>query len=803
MPPKERAPKPASGMEFPWQGDDKKRSTMSINKQAFVKAMGAVNKEKSEAIDALPDKKWRFAYQKNVVDNVRESAKKPENALAVAQAGLDYLHETMVFIRPAKDNRDTKPEGPELSLKEAMAKYTNAEYKTYEIKGSAPCCSDYTVQYKSFGKEGPLQDLKGNDLRRQIDTWVKTGAIEKDCGVAMTRVVDNPEWCDLSDLYFVLFGASSAMGPFYKLMDHGANVIAIDLDRPQIWEKLIKDTRCRAGKLIFPVKEAIPEGATDAEIAKLAGCNLTEKTPEIRTWLQDLYPKERFLCMALAYLDGEMFVKLSMAMDAIIASLVEKRGADKMGVGYLCTPTDAHLCTASSVADAKSRYAKSPPWHKLLEKVMSFTKMPMRKNVVKDVIVDDSGNEIDGLQVVDCIVPQQGPNYILAKRLQHWRAMICREKGVIASSNIAPSTATASVLSNVMFALSYNGFPNMKPMEITYQETSNCVMAALLIRDLRDPSAAANPKTKLPNPLCLFGESAWHGGCWRTGYKFDSLGTPAVASYLGTAVLVDPYLFFYNLLQALGWLRVLLDALSGGASGSASLWAQAYTNLTFIQHLGMMEVVHAAAGLTKSDAFTTFIQIFSRVLIIAVVDVNRKDFKDDQFIIPMMLLAWSMADFTRYVFYAVGLLRTIATNLRAMACAMKLIKGVSPVRVADPVFQMPFVLMWLRYSLFIVLYPTGVSGELLCIWKTFSAVTSTKLISLDNGGFSPWLFQCMQLLVNGSGRTWGTMVGVSYGVGLPMLMMMLLASRSKVITGCCKRKKTSPPKKASSEKKNK
>jgi len=213
--------------------------------------------------------------------------------------------------------------------------------------------------------------------------------------------------------------------------------------------------------------------------------------------------------------------------------------------------------------------------------------------------------------------------------------------------------------------------------------------------------------------------------------------------------------------------------------------------------------VHAAAGLTKSDAFTTFIQIFSRVLIIAVVEVNRKDFKDDQLIIPMMLLAWSMADFTRYVFYAVGLLRTIASNLRAMACAMKLIKGVPPVRVADPVFQMPFFLLWLRYSLFIVLYPSGVSGELLCIWKTFSAVTSTKLISLDNGGFSPWLFQCMQLLVNGSGRMWGTMVGVSYGVGLPMLMMMLLASRSKVITGCCKRKKTSPPKKASSEKKNK
>lgn len=55
----------------------------------------------------------------------------------------------------------------------------------------------------------------------------------------------------------------------------------------------------------------------------------------------------------------------------------------------------------------------------------------------------------DGEQfyVCDAIVPDQGPNYILAKRLQHWRAILARAAGCKASSNIAPSTATVSVVS--------------------------------------------------------------------------------------------------------------------------------------------------------------------------------------------------------------------------------------------------------------------------------------------------------------------------------------------------------------------
>lgn len=54
----------------------------------------------------------------------------------------------------------------------------------------------------------------------------------------------------------------------------------------------------------------------------------------------------------------------------------------------------------------------------------------------------------------------------LAKRLQHWRAMLAYQAGHVVSSNIAPSTATLSVVSNRTFAWAYGGMPYFKVVNI-------------------------------------------------------------------------------------------------------------------------------------------------------------------------------------------------------------------------------------------------------------------------------------------------------------------------------------------------
>tara|TARA_B110000208_G_scaffold74382_1_gene95681 strand:- start:487 stop:795 length:309 start_codon:yes stop_codon:yes gene_type:complete len=57
-------------------------------------------------------------------------------------------------------------------------------------------------------------------------------------------------------------------------------------------------------------------------------------------------------------------------------------------------------------------------------------------------------------------------------------------EGKIVSSNIAPSTATISVLQNKTFGWAYGGMPFFKPYEVFLKETTNVVMTAMLLSDV-------------------------------------------------------------------------------------------------------------------------------------------------------------------------------------------------------------------------------------------------------------------------------------------------------------------------------
>lgn len=158
------------------------------------------------------------------------------------------------------------------------------------------------------------------------------------------------------------------------------------------------------------------------------------------------------------------------------------------------------------------------------------------------------------LPLVDALSTAQGPNYALAKRMQHWRVMLAYDAGHTVSSNIAPSTATASVVHNRTFAWAYGGMPYFRPMEIFQQETSNAVMAALLIRDICDKQAPGNPANQaITNPLQIFQTGSFHGGVWRCAYKLDTMGEISVLIYF-LGYLKFPFLF--ALLVAIGALMM-------------------------------------------------------------------------------------------------------------------------------------------------------------------------------------------------------------------------------------------------------
>jgi hypothetical protein len=86
--------------------------------------------------------------------------------------------------------------------------------------------------------------------------------LEPDAAQAIIGVVKNKNWSDFNDKVFVMMGAGAAMGPFLTLMAMGANVVAIDIDIPAVWNRLLKVAQNSAGTFTFPLKKPQSELTT-------------------------------------------------------------------------------------------------------------------------------------------------------------------------------------------------------------------------------------------------------------------------------------------------------------------------------------------------------------------------------------------------------------------------------------------------------------------------------------------------------------------------------------------------------------
>jgi Protein tyrosine phosphatase-like protein, PTPLA len=527
-----KPPPPPNGLVWPIIPTSSERSSTETNKAILAAAVGAVNPTKRDAI--LNCSKWRFQYTKHLASLVEEQCTSPENALKIAQAGLDKAYELFEFVTPASNGSAAITQSFQDIMTKKSPPTTEPFFYTGFVQGTKPKATNQVIEVPYKGTI-----LSGQPLKDQIQKWVDYGTIEPSCGKAMQTCIDHPEWVAnvAKDRYFVLLGAGSAMGPLLVLLALGANVIAIDLDRPMIWQRLIRLAKESSGTMTFPLKiDPTKNNMTDELLCANAGCNLFTHTPMIRDWLLPLYPNKAFTIGCYAYLDGALHVQVSLAMDAICRDLSEQR--KNTSLAYLCTPTDLHLIPQDAYDAQLVNY-------KIYCKKLYCTFLHMispktflRKNHRPPINVANG----ETFYLVNGISVAQGPNYALAKRMQHWRAIIARNKNqCIVSSNVAPSTSTASVVHNRTFAWAYEGMPYFKPYEIFAPETSNAVMSTLLLYDISDPNSVGNPGTKLANPNQLFAYNSFHGGVWRCAYEIDSIGEASVFLYFGR--LAQPYFY--------------------------------------------------------------------------------------------------------------------------------------------------------------------------------------------------------------------------------------------------------------------
>jgi hypothetical protein len=557
---KGRPKRKESGISFP-PGAKGDRSTTAAGKEAFAAAIATVDPAAAERV--RKEKNWRWGYIKHVVEHTQLCCKSADTCVKIADAGLKHLYDNFELIRDDKV----------IKLSEASDKIKGS-FDVGVKKGGQPLPKEFkcTVPYeKGYALTKPcVTTVEGNELLQTLDSWAGTGVVEPSVRDAIASVVENEqEWCNLSDVHVAMLGATSAMGPITTLLRLGATVYAVDIDRPAVWKRLFAMTKDSPGTLIYPLKGK-PKSDSDEDLADVAGCNLMEQPVEITNWLvaaAEAHAGGKRLTIGMyGYLDAALHVKLSIGADMVMNGVSERY--KDVALAYLCTPTDAFAIPKEAVDASLERYKQRGCGAKLAQMVGQ-----LKPNHKPTAVADAGGSDY---AVIDGLVGAQGPNYILSKRMQAWRAMKARAAGQLVSINVAPSTATASVVSNRSFAAAFEGMGSFEPMEILREETSRAVMGALLIYDLRNSSSHANPATKLPdggNPIHLFRHCAFHGGIWRGAYKFDTIGTVSVVSvltkwylpYVATIAVQEAYVG----LLAMGWAMVV-----GGASSGMDLFMQ-------------------------------------------------------------------------------------------------------------------------------------------------------------------------------------------------------------------------------------
>jgi hypothetical protein len=480
------AAKDVQGLQWPLDAAGK-RSSAAPGQRILAAALKGLDAAAADALRAERD--WRHAYARHVRVLVERQAARPGAVAASSRAGLEAAWATLPFVRG----------GREQALAEAMARPQTA-LATSRLQGQGDAApARWEVPYR--GKR-----LHGDALARQIDRWQAAGVAEAGHCDALRRLLVHPEWFDLSDRRIVLLGAGSEAGPLAWLARWRAHMLAIDLPRPATWKRIASVVQAGNGSL------AAPRMASTADDIAACGADMLLHAPEIAAWLlaQAGASGDAVDVGHIAYLDGERHVRVALAMDAIGAALSAAHA--RTTLAFMATPTDLFAAPEALATAIQQRYdARGLVKRWAQAGVRAGAKALGGASFVPHVQALLPADDGSRWGVIDAVVLEQGPNYLLAKRLQQWRAWVARAAGQAVSINVAPSTSTASVVSNPLLAAGFRGAKAFD-VEVFEPATTNALMAGLWVHDLRQP-----PATRA-HPLQALADSANHGGLWRVPY---------------------------------------------------------------------------------------------------------------------------------------------------------------------------------------------------------------------------------------------------------------------------------------------
>ena len=189
------------------------------------------------------------------------------------------------------------------------------------------------------------------------------------------------------------------------------------------------------------------------------------------------------------------------------------------------------------------------------------------------------------------------------------------------------------------------------------------------------------------------------------------------------------YLILYNFLQLCGWSCFFFKVTNYliNSKPLQEIYSNSYLILECCQYGAFLEIIHSIIGLVKSSIFATSIQIIGRIIIVVILQFFQSAVSQGYFLI---YFAWSIVEIVRYTYYIMNLLQKDFFK-----------------------FNIPYILIWCRYSFFVVLYPIGVSGEMITVWNAKKDFNKYILYQTDKYTFTAadliypiWIFYIPALI---------------------------------------------------------
>jgi len=213
------------------------------------------------------------------------------------------------------------------------------------------------------------------------------------------------------------------------------------------------------------------------------------------------------------------------------------------------------------------------------------------------------------------------------------------------------------------------------------------------------------------------------------------------------SMISQVYLMLYNFVQILGWsyigFKFVNYGIKKGEWDNTTYYEECGQSLKLFQTLAALEILHSAIGIVRSPLMTTIVQIFSRVFVVWGICEFIPGVKTGTIGVPIFIVAWTVTEVIRYSFYFFTLIGYV-----------------------------PYVLKWLRYTLFIGLYPLGVTGELLAVYAGIQQSKKHHLYEFNLPNKANFSFSFVAFLV---------IFAVSYIPVFPQLYLYMFSQRKKVL----------------------